>query len=319
MKRYAYLCVLTILLISFFSCTTNKKTNISKASNGLLVKEEQSSINNYKFSFIPNSPLHGKLKGVVELGASGLNSFIIEMDKSKNWILKKKEYGSSLLLEGEADAAEINSKLRDHIQKIIEYGVSGKEIYFVVSSGAAKEAVTKALVEQLQHIGYNIDIVTPEQEGVYALKSVLPKKFYNTSFVVDMGSGNTKIAYVKDNKFISKETYGTKYYKKGVPHDVVYEDVKKKTLTIPNQLKSKCFLLGGVPYQLAKHTREDDERFTLIHKDLTNYNSLINDDQKKVFSGLNIYKAILDASNVQEVVFDWDANFSIGYLLETPF
>ena len=32
-------------------------------------------------------------------------------------------------------------------------------------------------------------------------------------------------------------------------------------------------------------------------------------------AGLNIYKAILDATGVKQVVFDWDANFTIGFLL----
>jgi hypothetical protein len=36
---------------------------------------------------------------------------------------------------------------------------------------------------------------------------------------------------------------------------------------------------------------------------------------KKMGSGLNIYKAITDATNTDTFVFDWDSNFTIGFLL----
>jgi len=36
---------------------------------------------------------------------------------------------------------------------------------------------------------------------------------------------------------------------------------------------------------------------------------------KKMASGLNIYKAIADATQTDTFVFDWDANFTIGFLL----
>lgn len=32
-------------------------------------------------------------------------------------------------------------------------------------------------------------------------------------------------------------------------------------------------------------------------------------------AGLNIYKAIADATGTDTFVFDWDANFTIGFLL----
>ncbi len=36
---------------------------------------------------------------------------------------------------------------------------------------------------------------------------------------------------------------------------------------------------------------------------------------KKWAAGLNIYKAIAEATNTDTFVFDWDANFTIGFLL----
>jgi hypothetical protein len=33
---------------------------------------------------------------------------------------------------------------------------------------------------------------------------------------------------------------------------------------------------------------------------------------------VNIYKAIKDATGTDQFVFDWDANFTIGFLLDLP-
>jgi hypothetical protein len=48
------------------------------------------------FAYTPPAPVDGKLRGVVELGASGFNSFIIKVDKEKRWNLEKSEFGNSL-------------------------------------------------------------------------------------------------------------------------------------------------------------------------------------------------------------------------------
>jgi hypothetical protein len=36
---------------------------------------------------------------------------------------------------------------------------------------------------------------------------------------------------------------------------------------------------------------------------------------KKMGAGLNIYKGLVDATQTDTFVFDWDANFTIGFLL----
>ena len=74
-----------------------------------------------------------------------------------------------------------------------------------------------------------------------------------------------------------------------------------------------CFVLGGVPYELAKQTRQGEERYTVLNPPAS-YKS----DKQKVISGLNIYKGLVDATNCDTFVFDWDANFTIGFLLGLP-
>ncbi len=41
--------------------------------------------NEREFNYTAGKPVNGTLKGVVELGATGFNSFVINMDSKKNW------------------------------------------------------------------------------------------------------------------------------------------------------------------------------------------------------------------------------------------
>lgn len=313
----------SLLLLLLFSCSTKegskKNRKISSKTQENKVDKNSQKTPETVFTYIPIKPVDGKLKAVVELGASSFNSFIIELDKEKNWELKKKEFGSSSILEGATDIKKVSEKLKEYIQKIIAFGVSSKEIHFVVSSGADKEKVTKKIKEELQKIGYKVNVVTAEEEGKYALKAVLPIGFEETSFTVDIGSGNTKISYVENNKIISKETFGAKYFKKGINSDEVYKDVKKFASLVPKEKRNQIFIVGGVPYQMAKSLRKEKERFTVLNKDISVYDKLVSDKGEKIKCGLNIYKAINDTTNPNTVVFDWDANFTIGFLLSLDY
>jgi len=160
-------------------------------------------------------------------------------------------------------------------------------------------------------MGYVVNAVTPEQEATYALKAVLPPKFKNKAFVVDIGSGNTKISWVKNNGSIKGiETYGAKYYKNNTDDRTVYKDVLAKSKMVPMDRRQMCFMIGGVPFKLAKEVRKGKERYTVL-KAPGDYDA----EGAKMKSGLNIYRAIQDATGCDKYVFDWDANFTIGFLL----
>ena len=259
------------------------------------------------FNFTAPAPAGGKLKGVVELGATGFNSFIIKIDDKKNWKLEKAEFGVSLVKENLATDDDIKSGLKRFIADMVSYGVGARDIHFVVSSGAAKEAVTQKISTALKGMGYFVNEVTPQQEARLALRAALPDAFQSKAFVVDIGSGNTKISWLPNGAL---ESYGAKYYQDNTPDATVYQDVKSKAGQIPANLRGTCFIIGGVPYELAKQTRNGKERYTVL-KAPADYTP----DGAKQKSGLNIYQAIADATGCKQFVFDWDANFTIGFLL----
>lgn len=306
MNKVLRLSFIIYLLLILGACKDNKKEK----------RKEDTKENIESFNFIPTRPVNGTLKGVIELGASGFNSFVINVDKETNYEVKYKEFGSSLFIEGMTNANEINDKFKEYVKKMIEYGVNPKNIHFVMSSGAKQSEIATLILPKLKGMGYQIHEVNARQEGAYALKSVLPKEFKEKAFVVDLGSGNTKISYYQGDSIVVKETYGSKYYQKSVTDTVVYKSVKNIAQGIPQNKKGLCFIIGGASYYMATTLRKQDERFTMLTTDIDAYSELVKKRGKKVESGLNIFKAIVNGTNCNRFVFDWDANFTIGFLLD---
>lgn len=266
-----------------------------------------------KFSYAAPVPVDGKLKGVVELGSTGFNSFVINIDKQKNWKLEKADFGTSLVYEKLATDQDIKDGLKKYIADMLAFGVSPREIHFVVSSGALKADITTKIVGYLKNMGYVVNTVTPEKEGQLGYTSVMPQGWEKDAFIVDIGSGNTKIAWMENGALKSQEAYGSKYFQNNITDDAAYSAVRGKAAQVPAALRKTCFIIGGVPFKMAKQVRDGKERYTIL-----NAPDAYKMDDARDKAGVNIYKAIADATDCQQFVFDWDANFTIGFLLGLP-
>ena len=151
---------------------------------------------------------------------------------------------------------------------------------------------------------------TAEQEARYALRATVPPPFLDNSFMVDIGSGNTKISWEEGGTLKTIELPGAKYYEKGTSDEAVYNEVKQQASRIPESKRNVGFILGGVPFTLANQHRKGEERYTVLRTP-----GAYKAADKKMASGLNIYKGIVGATGTDTFVFDWDANFTIGFLL----
>jgi hypothetical protein len=265
------------------------------------------------FAYQPEKPVNGELKGVVEVGATGFNSFVINMDKEKRWEIKTKDFGKSLVYEGLATTDDIRAGLKKYISDMFDKGVKSKNIHFVISSGAQKEPKTAIIATELKKMGFVVNLVTAEQEGKLALKSALPPSYNANAFVTDMGSGNTKISWMNGTSIMAQEGPGAKYFEKDMKDDAVYGEIKAKASLVPKAQREVCFIIGGVPFELANQHRQGQERYTVL-KAPGDYSA----EKPKIKSGLNIYKALIEATGCDTFVFDWDANFTIGFLLSLP-
>lgn len=256
-------------------------------------------------------PINGTKKGVVEVGTSGFNSFIVTIDSLKNWKLEKAEYAKSLMKKGTITAAVIREGLKTYIADMEANGVSSKNIHFLISSGAKKEAKADQIIAELKTLGYVVNIISAEKEGEYGFRVAVPKQYQDKAYMVDIGSGNSKITWLQGGKFTTLETEGAKYWMDNKKDEEVYQDVLAKASKIPADLRNTCFIIGGVPSKLAEQSRNASERFTTLKPD-ENYKA----DDSKIQCGLNIYKAIRKGTNTSQFVFDWDANFAIGFLMD---
>ena len=311
MKKIFIAIVMGAMMLTMFGSCNSKKAGGNTAE-----PSDSDSIAASSFKYTPADPVDGKKKAVVELGASGFNLFVIDVDKDKNWKMQKKEFGSSLISENMTNAETVKAKLQDYIKSIIDFGVEGRNIHFVVSSGATKEPIIGGITSALRTLGYVVNVVTAEQEATYAFKCVMAKGYEDKAFVVDLGSGNTKISYMADGKIKTEETYGAKYFQKDVDDQTAYNDAKEKVVSIPKANCETLFLIGGVPFQMATKQKKGDERFTVLSTNIDDYKKLAEEEGDKMKAGLNIYAAILKQTGVKQVVFDWDANFTVGFLLD---
>jgi hypothetical protein len=215
-----------------------------------------------------------------------------------------------LAYEGLATTEDIRAGLKKYLSSMFDKGVSKNNMHFVISSGAQKEPKTGIISNELKKFGYVVNNVTAEQEAKLALKATVPPAYVDNSFMVDIGSGNTKISWDERGTLRSQELPGAKYYDKGTSDEDVYNQVKTQTARIPEGKRNVCFIIGGVPFTLAKQHRKGEERYTVL-KAPQSYKAA----DKKMAAGLNIYRAIADATKTDTFVFDWDANFTIGFLL----
>jgi hypothetical protein len=259
---------------------------------------------------LPPQPVNGTPKGVIVLGASGFDSFVVNMDSQKRYTVTSKKFGDSLAYEGLTNTDEVKTTLKKYLAQMLNKGVSGNNLHFVISSGALKEEKTKVIAENIRKAGYVVNEVTPEQEGKYAFRAAMNPAYINRAFVVDIGSGNTKISWFEGSTVRTIEASGSKYFQSGITDADVVAELANKTNQIPTKNRQFCFLIGGVPNDLAKIHGSNDSYYI----PLNSLNSYSAGDNKKVASGLNILKGIQQTTNTT-FVFDNMANFTIGFLM----
>jgi hypothetical protein len=197
---------------------------------------------------------------------------------------------------------------------MLDYGVNGRDIHFVVSSSALMAKETARIVNSLAALNYKVNTVTPERAGALALQALLPAGYADKAFVLDIGSANTKLSWLEKGIVQTRASYGSKYFQANTQDAIVAADIRAKADQVPANLRSMCFIIGEFPYEMAKAVRQGKERFTVLHQP----NEYLELSGAKSKSGVTIYQAVTTATTCPQFVFDWDSNFTIGYLLTLP-
>ena len=77
--------------------------------------------------------------------------------------------------------------------------------------------------------------------------------------------------------------------------------------------------MGGAPHEIASTVIKGEEHYVSLSTDSSVFEDAVKKKGKRAQSGLNIYKAILDGTSCEQVIFVNDGNFIVGYLLELKY
>ena len=296
--------LLIILAIFAVACSGS----VDQKTNEPTVAERQQQL----LSELPTPSTNpGYKAGSIVIGSTGFDAFLVEIDKDKRWKLLKARYNPSRVYEDEVTLEDITNGLRTYYNELVADGVSEENIHLLISSSAAKNPRLIGIRAVLEHIGVNVMAVTAEEEARFALMATIPPKLLQSSFLADIGSGNTKIAWMKNGEIKSEETYGSKYFQSETPDQLVFNEVQKATKRVPETNRATCFVIGGAPYLMVGELEKHRERYSFLLAP----SAYQNNDSERINAGANIYAAIREESGTDLFIFEWDSNFSIGYLL----
>jgi serine/threonine protein kinase len=237
----------------------------------------------------------GNLYGVVEIGSKGIKAAVIqELDQLNEDGFKYKARDESIATRNtnasnptaQDETVKAVSEVVQEIQK--RFSVPCEQIVIYGSSGLAKKAphkdkLTKAIQEAT---GRNMDFISAADEAKYVFDGVTPEWRRDAVITVDIGSGNTKGAFLKDKK--DYETYevpvGTGDFsreidqKRGDTSFVLAAEKQRKEVVIPQirnvmqrkpalQNSPRIYLAGGISWALATLTHPCDPEQTVVRKE----------------------------------------------------
>lgn len=281
-----------------------------KQDSNEITTDEQSAVS-YITSYSKPNLDDGELKGAILLGSSGFDAFTVSISKDGKWRLEKAEFGVSRVYENEASLTDIRTGLREYFDNMTAAGLDSSDIHFIVSSSAATNPKVAGIIAVLVELGFPTRTVSAEEEARYAFVAVMPEALRENGFVLDIGSGNTKIAWFENGTIVGYESYGSKYYQKQTPDGTIYNSIYALVKNIPVECRKYCFTIGGVPFELADGLPVHGDRYSIL-RDPAEYKT----DDPKLMAGLNIYNAVKESSGTETFIFDWNSNFVIGYLLD---
>lgn len=304
--------VLSVLMVMLTACQPKPEEKTMTTESSAVLAVNQSGIKaDRQFSYVAPVPSEqAKLFGVGAIGDSELTSLVVKIDKNHVWQLQKRQDDKTLIVEGAQNEEQIKASLKKYLSDMAAEGVLGVNMHFVVSSGALKSGNADALVRSLRKEGYIVNEVTPEQEGILAFRSTVPEVYRDSSIMVDVGSVNTKISWEEKGQLKALETYGTKYFEAGLAPKQVFDEVVEIMKDIPAEKKKQVFIIGDVPYGLARSIREQQQRYVVLNQPASYQPK--NDKEE---AGLNIYNAMVrDTGTEVRYIFDFDAHYAIGFL-----
>ena len=240
----------------------------------------------------------GNLYGVIEIGSKGIKAEVIqELDKLNDAGFKYIARDDKEDIESRNVNATVPSTKDDTVAAVTgvmvemqqRFSIPCEQIVIYGSSGLAKKAPHKdELLAAIQTAtGRKMEFISAADEAKYVFDGVVPEWRRSEVISVDIGSGNTKGAFLKSGQK-EDETYnvpvGTADFsreidkKRGDKSFTLAAEEQKKAIVIPEirnaiQLKpallnsQRIYLAGGISWALATLTHPCDKEQTVTRKE----------------------------------------------------
>ena len=268
----------------------------------------------------------GNLYGAIEVGSSGIKGQVIQELATANEEGFKLISRDDKIAERNANAVDpkaqteavtaVNAMYREMQEK---FSIPCEQIVIYGSSGLAQKAPHKdALAKAIeQETGKSVEFITPEAEARYIFDGVVPAWRRDSVFQLDIGSGNTKGAYLQAVQAKEYQTFivplGTKTFTKEIASNQGQNDFTKAaettkgTVLVPQirdmvqrkpgmQTIPRVYLSGGIVWALSTlihpctkeqsiQTKEERvSRFSRIYaEDINTFYNNVTRDRKRLF------------------------------------
>lgn len=264
--------------------------------------------------------------GVIEIGSSGVKAEVLQKLKEPN------EHGYLMEPRDEEVEAEdvnpINPNAKAQTVAAVKatfeqlqnrFTIPCEHIVIYGSSGFAGKADPNHKAQLMQAIeaelGREVDIITPDQEATYTFNAVVPEHRLDQVLLVDVGSGNTKGAFLNAGK---KQTFSVPWGTKSFTTQIDTERQSQGFATVAARLKStlispaiqqaevktptihtnsRVYLSGGIAWALATlvqpcqidqevdQNQERVSRFTELKQgDIEAFYQRVNQSPQRLFS-----------------------------------
>jgi exopolyphosphatase/pppGpp-phosphohydrolase len=148
------------------------------------------------------------LFGGIEIGSMGIKMTVVDVDTAKSGEYTIKLFwtenigiAKGIAVDGNLSLNDINKAsnvVKSNLDKFLsELKIPQKNIFIVASSGVGMAKNTQVLIDKIKETtNMKLDFIDVATEGKLLLKKGIPKSDYNSSFVLDIGAGNTKGGYI---------------------------------------------------------------------------------------------------------------------------
>ena len=162
----------------------------------------------FLFILVFQSALFGVERyGAIEIGGKGVKGYVVELDHSLASISYRNSYNTAPQSGISSDfimSQEMINRISEDVARlkkalVKDQNIPVKEIYIIASSALNKIQNKSALAAHIEHKTHSkLSFIDEKEESIYGFYGSVPKTEWNTASMIDIGGGNTKVAWMND-------------------------------------------------------------------------------------------------------------------------